>query len=47
MTIGEMRIRPEFNPSAKTDVDLITQKTAELIDMCETLKGSGRVSIAV
>jgi hypothetical protein len=38
MTIGEMRVRALFNPSASGDVDNIKQKTAELIDICESLK---------
>jgi hypothetical protein len=39
MTIGEDRVRIKFNPSANPTVDLIKQKTAELIDLCEALKG--------
>jgi hypothetical protein len=39
MTIGEDRVRVKFNPSANPTVDLIKQKTAELIDLCEALKG--------
>jgi hypothetical protein len=38
MTIGEDRVRIKFNPSASPVVDQIKQKTAELIDICETLK---------
>jgi hypothetical protein len=38
MTLGEMRVRTVFNPSADTSVDVIKQKTAELIDLCELLK---------
>jgi hypothetical protein len=38
MTIGEQRVRTAFNPSADTIVDEIKQKSAELIDLCETLK---------
>jgi hypothetical protein len=38
MTVGEDRVRVKFNPSANTLVDQIKQKTAELIDICETLK---------
>jgi hypothetical protein len=37
-TIGELRIRTNFNPSTSTDVDIIKNKSAELIDFCETLK---------
>jgi hypothetical protein len=38
MTIGEDRVRIKFNPSADGMVDKIKQKSAELIDLCETLK---------
>lgn len=37
-TIGEIRVRTTFNPSATGIVDLIKQKSAELIDLCEDLK---------
>lgn len=37
-TIGEIRVRTTFNPSASGIVDLIKQKSAELIDLCEDLK---------
>jgi hypothetical protein len=38
MTIGETRVRAMFDPSSDSDVELIKQKTAELIDICEALK---------
>ncbi len=38
LTFGEIRVRTNFNPSASTVVDLIKQKTAELINLCESLK---------
>lgn len=38
MSIGEDRVRIKFNPGANTVVDQIKQKTAELIDLCDTLK---------
>lgn len=38
-TIGESRVRTTFNPSANSVVDQIKQKSAELIDPCEGLKG--------
>jgi hypothetical protein len=38
MSIGEDRVRVQFNPSAITVVDQIKQETAKLIDLCETLK---------
>lgn len=37
-TIGEQRVRTKFNPSLSSEVDLIKQKTAELINICESLK---------
>ena len=37
-TIGEQRVRTSFNPSETTLVDLIKQKSAELINLCEELK---------
>lgn len=37
-TLGEVRVRTTFNPSQQSDVDLIKQKTAELINLVETLK---------
>ncbi len=38
MSVGEDRVRTKFNPSAESLVDQIKQKSAELIDLCETLK---------
>lgn len=38
MSVGEDRVRTKFNPSANGVVDQIKQKSAELIDLCETLK---------
>lgn len=44
-TIGENRVRVAFNPSADGVVDLIKQKSAELINICEELKGKdGRLA---
>lgn len=37
-TIGEQRVRTEFNPTQNDVVSQIKQKTAELINLCETLK---------
>lgn len=37
-TIGEERVRTEFNPSKDDTVNLIKQKSAELINICEELK---------
>ena len=45
MSIGEDRVRTKFNPSANGIVDQIKQKSAELIDICESLKGKdGRLA---
>lgn len=38
MTIGEQRVRTQFNPSQDSVVDQIKQKTAELINLVESLK---------
>lgn len=44
-TIGEIRVRTEFNPDKNDVVDQIKQKTAELINLCETLKAKdGRLA---
>ena len=37
-TIGEKRVRTDFNASNSDVVAQIKQKTAELINLCETLK---------
>ena len=37
-TVGELRVRTQFNPSSDSIVDQIKQKTAELINICEQLK---------
>jgi hypothetical protein len=37
-TMGEFRVRTQFNPAANSVVDQLKQKTAELIDLCESLK---------
>lgn len=37
-TVGEKRVRVEFNPSKDDVVSQIKQKTADLINLCETLK---------
>jgi len=44
-TIGEERVRTEFNPSQSDTVSQIKQKTAELINLCEELKAKdGRLA---
>lgn len=37
-SIGEIRVRTQFNPSENSIVDQIKQKTAELINLCDELK---------
>ncbi|HYK57485.1 MAG TPA: hypothetical protein VEV15_13550 [Flavisolibacter sp.] len=37
-TIGELRVRTDFNVNNDSTVDKIKQKTAELINLCEELK---------
>jgi hypothetical protein len=37
-SIGQRRVRASFNPMDKSEINLIKQKTAELIDLCEELK---------
>ncbi len=44
-TIGEQRVRTEFNPASSGVVDQIKQKSAELINLCEELKAKdGRLA---
>jgi hypothetical protein len=38
MSLGEDRVRVKFNPSDDSVVNQIKQRSAELIDLCETLK---------
>ena len=47
-SLGELRVRTEFNPSKDSSVDQIKQKTAELINMVDELKTADRrlVSLA-
>jgi hypothetical protein len=40
VSIGEQRVRTEFNPSKSGEVEQIKQKTADLINMCEELKNA-------
>jgi len=37
-TLGEARVRTDFNVTGSDVVTQIKQKSAELIDLCETLK---------
>ena len=38
LSLGERRVRTEFNPTVNDDVAMIKAKTAELINMCESLR---------
>lgn len=40
-TLGERRVRTTFNPAQVGLVDQIKQKSAELIDLVNTLRGDG------
>lgn len=45
MTLGQTRVRDDFNPSDNQDVNYIKETTAALIDLCETLKAKdGRLA---
>ncbi len=37
-TLGEARVRTDFNVTGASIIDEIKQKSAELINICETLK---------
>lgn len=39
LTLGESRVRTAFNPSTKNLVDEIKQKSANLINLVETITG--------
>lgn len=41
-TIGELRVRTDFNVSGSSKVDEIKQKSADLINICESLKAEGK-----
>ena len=41
-TLGQTRVRIEFNPSGTDEVTSIKVRTAELIDSCEYLKQHGK-----
>lgn len=46
-SLGERRARIEFNPSKNTTVDLIKQKSAELINLLEQLPIFADTSMAI
>lgn len=37
-TLGQQRVRAAFNPSADSTVDKIKALSADLIDLCESIK---------
>lgn len=41
MSLGEDRVRIKFNPSDNSLVSQIKQKSAELIDLCESARNNG------
>jgi hypothetical protein len=43
-TLGDLRVRASFNPSADNLVDKIKHATAMLIDICEEMKGVDKQS---
>lgn len=45
MTIGEDRVRVNFNPTGNLLVAQIKQKSAELIDLCEQMCEQARTDI--
>jgi hypothetical protein len=40
-TIGERRVRTEFNPSGVGNVNFIKENSAKLINVCEEMKPQG------
>ena len=38
-TLGETRVRTDFNVTANDNVTKLKQVTAQIIDLCEVLKG--------
>lgn len=40
-TLGELRVRTEFNPSLSDTVSVLKQKTAELINLVDSLPAVG------
>ena len=46
-TLGQKRVRASFNPSHDSTVDIIKEKTADLIDLCETIKAKDPRCVAL
>jgi len=40
-TLGQKRVKADFNPAKNGLVDQIKNKSAELIDLCETMRSEG------
>jgi len=40
-TLGQIRVKAEFNPAKNDLVDQLKNKSAELIDLIETMRGAG------
>lgn len=40
-TLGQMRVKADFNPAKNDLVDQIKNKAAELIDLCEQMRVTG------
>jgi hypothetical protein len=40
-TLGQKRVKAEFNPAKNDLVDQLKNKTAELIDILETMRSNG------
>jgi len=47
LTLGELRVRTSFNPAHDSDVDLIKQKSAELINLVDNLKTADRRLVGI
>ncbi len=41
-SLGEQRVRTDFNASGSELVDIIKNKSADLINICEALKANGK-----
>lgn len=42
-TLGQKRVKAEFNPAKNDLVDQIKNKSAELIDLCEQMRVPGSI----
>ena len=45
-SLGQKRVKAEFNPAKNDVVDQIKNKSAELIDLIETMRGDGKAMIS-